>query len=324
MQDQQLFSQDYFSRLQKAGYAFVGPSKHSAIKACLWCRKSILGGEACYKNKFYGIASWRCLQLSASMQFCDYKCVHCWRPNDFLKQWRGPADDPKTILDEAVQAQKKLLNGFPGNPKTDAGKWREAQEPRHVAISLMGEGTLYPRLPELVREIRARKMTSFLVSNGAHPEMIGRLAEEDSLPTQLYLSLTFFDEKNFQKVCGSATGWEAFLQSLDLMKKLRNRTRTVLRMTLAKGLNMENAGGYAELVSRAGADYVETKAWMALGSSRKRLGVDAMPSHEEITSFAGELASECGYRAADEHVPSRVVLLCRDGKTEANRFIKTA
>jgi tRNA wybutosine-synthesizing protein 1 len=164
-------------------------------------------------------------------------------------------------------------------------------------------------------------MTSFLVSNGAHPEMLERLADEDALPTQLYLSLTFFDEKSFCKVCGSAEGYEKFLESLGVMNSMRGKTRTALRMTLAKGLNLGNAGDYAELVKRSGADYVEVKAWMALGSSRERLGVGAMPSHEEIRGFAGELAGECGYAAGEEHVPSRVVLLCRDEKALKARFI---
>jgi len=319
-----LFSQGYFSKLSRAGYAFLGPSRHSAVKACLWCKKSILGGSACYKNKFYGIDSWRCLQLSVSMQFCDFKCVHCWRDNEFAKEWQGPADDPKVIMNEAVAAQRKLLNGFPGNPKTDAKKWKEAQEPKHVAISLMGEGTLYPKLPELIREIRGRGMTSFLVSNGAHPEILERLADEDALPTQLYLSLTFFDEKSFRKVCGSAEGYEKFLESLGVMDSVRGKARTALRMTFAKGLNLSNAGDYAELIRLSGADYVEAKAWMALGSSRERLGIGAMPSHEEIKEFASELVGECGYTAADEHVPSRVVLLCQDGKALKTRFIKHA
>ncbi len=99
------------------------------------------------------------------------------------------------------------------------------------------------------------------------------------------------------------------------------KTRTVLRMTLAKNLNLEAAGEYAELIKRAGADYVEVKAYMAVGASRERLGPKYMPEHGEIKEFAEDLARETGYVETAEHEPSRVVLLSRDEKAAKNRII---
>jgi len=309
-------------RLRKAGYVFAGPSEHAAIKVCAWTKKALTGKGECYKNAFYGIKSWRCLQLSTGL-FCDNSCLHCWRETAFLgKQWSGPVDSPASILDEAIAAQKHLLNGFPGNTKVDGSRFKEAMLPLHAAISLMGEPALYPFLPELLRELGRRHMTSFLVSNGLHPQAL--LGLEKALPTQLYVSLNAWDASSFAKASGNASpdAWKRFNESLDVMRDFKGKTRTVLRMTLVKNLSLGHAAEYAELIKRSDCDYCEVKAWMALGSSRQRLGVAAMPSHDDIRRFAGILAAETGYAQSVEHVPSRVVLLCRDKKAEEGRLLR--
>ena len=92
-------------------------------------------------------------------------------------------------------------------------------------------------------------------------------------------------------------------------------------MTLVKGLNFDHPELYADLIEKSGADYVEVKAYMHVGSSIHRLGKEAMPSHEEIQEFANRLAGECGYLVSDEHPVSLVVLLSRDKKVEKHRLI---
>ncbi len=82
--------------------------------------------------------------------------------------WVGEFDEPADILDGAISAQKKLLSGFGGNPNADKKKLKEAQEPKHCAISLAGEPTFYPGINELIEECGRRGMTSFLVTNGTH------------------------------------------------------------------------------------------------------------------------------------------------------------
>lgn len=315
------------NRLNQAGYRIIGSSAHSAIKICLWTKKALLDRGECYKFAFYGIPSWRCLQATVALPFCDNRCVFCWRNTDITyPKWVGDVDEPSEIIDEAIQAQRKLLNGFPGNPATNASRWSEAQHPCHVALSLAGENTLYEKLPELIKEIRRRGMTSFLVTNGKHPGALERLVEEKALPTQLYISLVACNEENYRKVCRPLAkgGWKTFNESLEFMAGLKGRTRSVLRMTLVKGLNLEAPGEYAKLISKSSADYVEVKSYMALGSSRIRLGIQAMPSHEEIKAFASKLALETSYLTSSEHIPSRVVLLCRDRNVERKRFIKFA
>jgi tRNA wybutosine-synthesizing protein 1 len=74
---------------------------------------------------------------------------------------------------------------------------------------------------------------------------------------------------------------------------------------------MHDCAGYAHLLRVANPDYIEVKAYMHVGFSRKRLSRDAMPEHSEVLSFASEISDIIGYRVADESRISRVVLLSR-------------
>jgi len=300
------------AELERAGYRFVGEYRHSAVKVCHWTRKSLLGKGSCYKQQFYerdiGIQSHRCLQLTPSLPFCDHRCVYCWRNIDVTNpSWVGGVDEPGEILNGAVSAQRRLLSGFKGNPNVERRKFEEALNPKHCAISLAGEPTLYPKIGEFIRECGRRGMTSFLVTNGMHPEVLKRIAE----PTQLYISVVAPDPKTYQKVCQPAIsdGWEKLNESLELMSSLK--CRRVIRLTLVEGLNLKDASGYAKLIEKAQPDFVEAKAYMHVGFARARLSIENMPSHKEVKNFALELETEIGYKIVDESKPSRVVLLRR-------------
>ena len=301
-----VISEGQLAELEGAGYRFVGGHRHSAVKACHWTRKSLLNRGFCYKQKFYGIQSHRCLQLAPGLPFCDHRCVFCWRNTDLTSpKWIGEADEPSEILDQAVAAQRLLLSGFGGHLDVDKVKFRESQEPKHCAISLAGEPTLYPKISSLVEECHKRGLTSFLVTNGLHPEVLSQMAE----PTQLYISLVAPDKEIYNKVCRpySEEGWTRLGESLELLHSFS--CRTVIRLTLVKGLNFKDLSGYAGVIEKASPDFVEVKAYMCVGFSRKRLGVENMPSHPEIISFANDIASETGYKVAEDFEPSRVVLL---------------
>ena len=298
------------AELEQAGYRFVGKHKHSAVKICHWTRKSLLDRGVCYKEQFYGrdlgVQSHRCLQLTPGLPFCDHRCVFCWRNTDVTNpSWIGEVDEPGDILEGVIFAQRKLLSGFKGNPATNMKKWREAQEPKHCAISLAGEPTLYPKINELIEECKRRGMTSFLVTNGMHPEVLKHIAE----PTQLYISVVAPDPKTYKAVCQPQVqnGWVRLNQSLELMPSFK--CRKVIRLTLVKGLNLKDAPGYAKLIEKAAPDFVEAKSYMWVGYSRKRLSMGNMPLHGEIKGFAEELARETGYSIVDESESSRVVLL---------------
>ena len=294
-------------KLEKMGYRFVGNNKHAAVKVCHWTKKSILDEGVCYKQKFYGIESHRCLQMSPSIPFCHQKCLFCWR--DFSAtstEWKGDMDDPEKMIDESINAQRKLLCGFFGNEKANKKKLDESQDPKHAAISLAGEPMLYPKIDDLIEEFHKRNFTTFLVTNGMTPEKLGNLKEE---PTQLYISLDAPDKKIFEKLCVPQVenGWNNLNKSLDLLSSFD--CRKVLRMTCVKDYNMQNVEEYARLIERSNPDFVEIKAYMFVGYSRKRLKWENMPSNQEIYDFADSVAKECGLEIKDKMYESRVVLL---------------
>ncbi len=217
-------------------------------------------------------------------------------------------DPPEVIARGAVEMQRKILTGYGGSEKTDLAKLEEANQPRHVAISLAGEPTLYPYLKELVEEFHRRDFTTFVVTNGTNPEVVAKLK-----PFQLYVSINAPDEATYRRVC-NPTGdtWRNVNETLALLSQVN--TRTTIRLTLTRGLNMFNPEAYAGLIAKAEPDYVEVKAYMHLGFSRKRLERSAMPSHSEIADFAAKVAEELDYKIADESEISRVVVLSRDGR----------
>jgi len=302
------------TRLLKAQkYHLVG--SHSAVKRCRWLYETLVHNRPCYKQKFYGIKSHQCIQMTPSLHFCTMRCLFCWRvqSGDMSSlKWEEMGmfkwDAPKQIVEESVRAQLKILTGYKGNPKTNKMKFRESLKPRHVAISLAGEPTLYPQLGELIREFHQRGFTTFLVSNGTVPEALTKLNEE---PTQLYVSLCAYDEKSFQKTCRphKVNAWKKLNQTLTQLSSFK--CPTVLRLTLARHINLSHPESYARLIERADPTYVEPKAYMHVGFSRLRLNFENMPTHQEIRDFATRLAGEIGYNLVDEAPESRVVLLSR-------------
>jgi len=299
-------------QLEKQGYRLVGD--HSAVKVCEWTRKSLRRENVCYKCDFYGIRSWRCVQMTPALTTCTHRCVWCWRDIAHTEpKWQGKAESPEKIIDGCVQAHKKLLYGFKGNEKTDKKRYAEAMQPMHFAISLSGEPTMYPKLPQLVDALKKRNITSFIVTNGTNPAMLRKLIRHQ--PTQLYLTLPAPDEKIYKKSCSPLIkgSWKKILQSLKLLKKFR---RTAIRLTLAKEINFANPEGYAKLIKTAKPDFVELKAYMAVGYSRERLGYRFMPTRQEIFAFAKKVAKAAGLKIIKQKKESRVVLLMKkDSKT---------
>ena len=296
--------------LTKQGYHIAA---HGAVKPCLWFNRSLRGGDQCYKHHFYGISSHRCVQMTPTLS-CNQLCLHCWRPIDepvaLPKDWI----EPKELLDGLLREQQRFLSGYGGAATTDLSRLEEARHPAHVAISLMGEPTLYPYLDELIREIGRRGMTSFLVTNGTKPDVL-----ENLNPTQLYLSLNASNEELYQHISNpSSSGlWKKIQESLSILKDAP--CRTVVRMTLARQLNMANPESYSRLIEHAEPDFVEAKAYMHLGRSRARLSREAMPGHVDILAFAGELSAALGYKLEDDVPLSRVALLT-NGKVSRNIF----
>ena len=314
--------------LLKQHYRIVG--HHSSVKICEWTKKSLIDNEkgACFKQKFYGIKSHRCCQMSPTTVFCQNKCIHCWRAIELTKGNKisdKSIDNPNEIIKGCIEAQKKLLIGFKGNKKVSQKKFKEAQEPMQFAISLTGEPTLYPKLGELIFELRRKGKTTFVVTNGLRPEVLRRLDKNRQLPTQLYLSLNTPNKEMYDRWHKSSVenAWKKFNETLNLMRKLK--TRRVIRITLVKDLNdkEEYIKDFAKLIKKSRADFLEIKSYMAIGFSRERkgMGYDVMFSHDEIKNYAKKLVKELknGYKILGEHKLSRVVLI---GKSKKRMKIK--
>lgn len=255
--------------------------------------------------------------MSPALFYCTQQCLFCWRAQkgdlqiswDEMKlpQW----DPPEQIVQGILKAQERILTGYKAHPKTNPQKFREALRPKHVAISLTGEPTLYEPLGELLRAIHSKGMTSFLVSNGTLPQKLANLSVE---PTQLYISVCAPNEEVFKRVCRPqiTDAWAKLNKTLSLLSSFR--CPTVMRSTLVRDKNMENVDGYARLVAKANPTYIEAKAYMHVGFSGLRLGFDSMPSHNEVCEFAQGLSEKTGYSIIDESEDSRVVLLSKREK----------
>jgi len=289
--------------LKKQHYRIVG--NHSAVKLCHWLKRSLLEDRFCYKQQFYGIKSHRCVQMTPAVTACTQKCVFCWRPTQYTDSEMREWDDPESIVEKSVQAQRVLLSGYFGLPeRVSAKKLKEALEPKNVAISLAGEPTMYPQLSELVKLYKERGMTTFLVTNGTNPDVL----ETMELPWNLYLTLAAPNENVYKRVCHpQIEGWERIMRTVDVFSGLD--TQRVIRLTLVKGMNMMEPEKYGEMIERASPDFVEAKAYMYVGFSRYRMTMENMPSFEDIEEFSEEIERYCSYRISDFQRASRVVLL---------------
>jgi tRNA wybutosine-synthesizing protein 1 len=319
--------------LKKQHYEIVGKNEHSAVQVCRWTKKSLRDEGVCYKEKFYGINSHLCCQMTPSL-YCPNTCAHCWRAIEYTTGDKipGKTDSPSAIIESCIKAQRKLLEGFNIDVKSkkkqlsraNQKKLKEAQEPMQFAISLSGEPTTYPKIGELITELRKRGKTSFLVTNGLYPQVIKKLLKKHQLPTQLYISINTPDEELYNKFHRSMIkgAWKKLNETLKLLPKLKGKTRTVFRMNLVKELNMfpEQAREYAQLIKKSQPLFIEIKGFMSVGFARERLGYERMPTNKEMEDFIDILLKELrniglqDYRLLDSHEFSRAYVLGKDKK----------
>jgi len=309
-----MLSSSVKDELKKQQYRLVG--EHSAVKTCGWTRNMIKGHGGCYKLKFYGINSSRCLQMTTSIS-CANKCIFCWRGYNapVSKSFEGTIDDPLIILKESIKAHHKLLAGF-GGQLALKNTYNISKTIKHVALSLTGEPITYPRINELIELFDKEDISTFMVTNAQYPEEIKNLHRV----TQLYLSIDAPTKDILKKIDRPlfTDYWERMNKSLEYCAQKKDRT--CIRLTIIKGLNDSNHKEYAALITKGSPDFIEVKAYMHIGPSRERLLIEDMPWHEEIVEFTKELMKYLSdYDIVTEHVPSRVVMCARkefnkDGK----------
>jgi len=284
---------------------------HTAAQTCGWTANAMRGEGTCYKHAFYGIRSHRCIQMTPVVK-CNERCTFCWRDHaGHAYELDGVEwDDPDAVAEASIRLQRTLLSGFGGNDDVPGERFEEAMEPRHVAISLDGEPTLYPYLPELIEAFHDRGLTTFLVSNGTRPDVI-----RECEPTQLYVSVDAPERATFERVVNPVEGdaWERLIETLDVLAE--KECRTVARTTLVGGRNDHAPDWYATLYRRARVDFVELKAYMHVGHSRDRLDRELMPEHEDVLAFTEGVREHLPHDVLREQAASRVAMLARDADT---------
>ena len=158
-------------------------------------------------------------------------------------------------------------------------------------------------------------MTTFLVTNGTMPQRLREMLEKDAIPTNLFVSVYATNPEDYVRVTKSVVpdAFERVLESLSLLSEFERRgCRTVIRLTLVKGLNMKDPEGYAELIRRYRPNFTEFKGYAWLGESRQRLPQDASPTFEELRDFEQKVDAITGYRPVMLDKVSNIIVSVRD------------
>ncbi|KAF2671700.1 hypothetical protein BT63DRAFT_411060 [Microthyrium microscopicum] len=304
-----------YASLTKQGYTIVG--SHSGVKICRWTKSALRGRGSCYKYSFYGIKSHLCMETTPSLS-CSNKCVFCWRhgTNPVGTTWRWKVDPPDLIFNGVKEGHYKKIKMLKGVPGVRAERFAEAMQIRHCALSLVGEPIFYPHINEFLAMLHKERISSFLVCNAQHPD---ELAALDHV-TQLYVSIDASNKDSLKKIDRPLHRdfWERFLRCLDILREKRFQQRTVFRLTLVKGFNIEDeAEGYAELVARGLPCFIEVKGVTFCGTSTSAgagLTMQNVPFYEEVCEFVHALVAALErrgleYGIAAEHAHSCCVLL---------------
>ena len=314
-------------QLKKAKY---GIADHSTVALCHWTKKSFKHEGSCYKHKFYGISTHSCMEFSPAGMYCENRCVYCWRPMEFYDSMKMEPEnvaEPKDVMAKLMEERKKLIMGHYGDSRSDKQRLDESLKPSHYAISLSGEPTMYPKLPELIKYLKSLQETKsiFLVTNGQEPDMIQRLKDENALPTQLYLSTNAADYESFLRINKPKydDSWQRWNKTLQMLKDLD--TRTVLRVTLIRDYNdhTEMIPAFAKMLEESSPHFVEIKSYMHVGRSTNRLEHENMLEMEEVKNFSKEIVKQSKkFSIMDESYVSRIVIL-QNNERSIDRWISS-
>ena len=220
------------------------------------------------------------------------------------------------IFDGAKEAHLKKIKMMRGVPGVRAERFQEAMRIRHCALSLVGEPIFYPHINEFLSLLHREHISSFLVCNAQHPDQLAALKQV----TQLYVSIDASNKESLRKIDRPLHRdfWERFIRCLDILRTRRNEMRTVFRLTLVKGFNIDDeVEGYADLVARGLPCFVEIKGVTYCGTSTSAsagLTMQNVPFYDEVSSFVVALDKALAkrgleYGIAAEHAHSCCVLL---------------
>lgn len=304
-----------YKALTKQGYTVVG--SHSGVKICRWTKSALRGRGSCYKFSFYGIKSHLCMETTPSLS-CSNKCVFCWRhgTNPVGTTWRWQVDEPEDVFNGALTGHYQKIKQMRGVPGVQAERFAEAFRVRHCALSLVGEPIFYPHINRFLELLHGEKISSFLVCNAQHPQELRSL----NRVTQLYVSIDASNKESLKRVDRPLHRdfWERLEECLDILRDTQGHQRTVYRLTLVKGFNIEDVEGYADMVERGRPSFIEVKGATFCGNSDSNsLRMSNIPFYQEVQGFVEALERElrsrgCTYSLAAEHAHSCCVLLAND------------
>ncbi|KAK8042581.1 Wyosine base formation [Apiospora phragmitis] len=234
----------------------------------------------------------------------------------FGTTWRWVVDPPELIFDGVKAGHYKKIKMMRGVPGVRSERFAEAMRVRHCALSLVGEPIFYPHINEFLAMLHAERISSFLVCNAQHPDQLAAL----KAVTQLYVSIDASNKESLRKIDRPLHRdfWERFQRCLDILREKRFKQRTVFRLTLVKGFNVDDeVEGYADLVERGLPCFVEIKGVTYCGTSSSAgagLSMANVPFYAEVTDFVTALDRKLKERGLDygiaaEHAHSCCVLL---------------
>ena len=198
--------------------------------------------------------------LISSTSPCIFeKGVFCWRhhKNPVGKEWRWKIDDPHMIVKQAVEMHVSMIKEAKGIPGVQMDRWEQAHTVKHCALSLVGEPIMYPRIDEFLADLHERNISTYLVTNGQHPQAIDTLRPI----TQLYVSVDASTPETLEEIDRPLfkDAWERLRTSL---KCLKNKgQRTVARLTVVKGWNSDEIAGYAKLIALGHCSLIEVRVF---------------------------------------------------------------
>lgn len=312
--DKPMVTPELRQALTKQGYRVLG--SHSGVKLCRWTKSMLRNRGGCYKHTFYGIESHRCMETTPSLA-CANKCVFCWRhnTNPVGTQWKWQVDQPDVLVQSAIENHYKMIKEMNGLPGADPLKVQEASKIRHCALSLVGEPIMYPYINDLIRMLHQQSISTFLVTNAQFPDLVATL----SPVTQLYISVDASTEESLKSIDRPLFSdyWERFIASMRALSI--KRQRTVYRLTLVKGYNVECIKEYADLIKIGMPDFVEVKGVTYCGNGPTTtpnntqdtaLRMSNVPFHHEVIQFCKDLCSHLEeYDLACEHAHSCCILI---------------
>ncbi|CBZ55435.1 hypothetical protein NCLIV_058580 [Neospora caninum Liverpool] len=231
-------------------------------------------------------------RMNERMEKQGYKIVGT---HSAVKLCRWQVDPPEWVLQHALDAHWSLIKPLRGVHGVTPEAFAEAKEPRHCALSLIGEALMYPRINEFVDLLHAKRISSFLVMNGQHPDLLADL----TTVTQLYVSVDAPNKKDLKAIDRPLFKdyWERLLASLEILRE--KRERTVLRMTLIKSVNDDDLEGYARLVELGQPNFIEIKGVTFAGHSPQfNLTLSHTPHMQETVEFSQRLLKVLNARGA--------------------------